>query len=100
MIDLTYTPLKSYGLVTDSLVKSALVKDKGKEAELLSFEVKPFTQKGDNYLSVVSEVLVRYRLNGSEIDASYVAKINPLQPVSSFTEVIEEMFGRETEFKI
>ncbi|KAB7500776.1 hypothetical protein Anas_13830, partial [Armadillidium nasatum] len=97
MIDFTYTPLKSYELVTDSLVKSALVKDKGKEAELLSFEVKPFTQKGDNYLSVVSEVLVRYRLNGSEIDASYVAKINPLQPVSSFTEVIEEMFGRETE---
>ncbi|KAL7648255.1 UNVERIFIED_CONTAM: hypothetical protein RMT77_000161 [Armadillidium vulgare] len=95
--DYTSTPVKSNELVTDSLVKSALVKDKGKEAELLSFEVKPFTQTGDNFLSVVSEVLVRYRLNGSEFDVSYVAKLNPLQPVSSFNEVLEEMFGRETD---
>ncbi|KAL7648253.1 UNVERIFIED_CONTAM: hypothetical protein RMT77_000159 [Armadillidium vulgare] len=97
MKDCTSTPVRSYELVNDSLVKSALVKDKGKEAELLSFELKPFTQKGDNFLSVVSEVLVRYSLNGSEFDASYVAKLNPLQAVSSFSEVLEEMFGRETD---
>ncbi|RXG68133.1 hypothetical protein Avbf_07001, partial [Armadillidium vulgare] len=64
MKDDTSTPVKSHELVTDSLVKSALV---------------------------------GYRLNGSEFDASYVAKLNPLQPVSSFTEVLEEMFGRETD---
>ncbi|KAB7501254.1 hypothetical protein Anas_13733, partial [Armadillidium nasatum] len=40
---------------------------------------------------------VRYRLNGSEFDVSYVAKLNPLRPVSPFTEVLEEMFGRETD---
>ncbi|RXG67077.1 hypothetical protein Avbf_13162 [Armadillidium vulgare] len=47
--------------------------------------------------SLVKSAWLGYRLNGSEFDASYVAKLNPLHPVSSFTEVLEEMFGRETD---
>ncbi|KAB7495912.1 hypothetical protein Anas_12427, partial [Armadillidium nasatum] len=91
------TPEKCYELVTDSLVKSALEKDKGEDAELISFEVKPFTKAGDNYLCVIAEVLIKYRLDDSEYDVSYVAKLNPLRPESSMDEVLEEMFGRETD---
>ncbi|RXG50985.1 hypothetical protein Avbf_16118, partial [Armadillidium vulgare] len=50
--------LKSYELVTDQLVKEALEADKGKNVELLSFEIKEFTKFGDNFTCVVTSVVV------------------------------------------
>ncbi|KAB7500114.1 hypothetical protein Anas_04970, partial [Armadillidium nasatum] len=88
-------PIKSYQLVTDELVMEALKNDKGQEAELLSWKIKPFTKKGDNFSSIVVSIEVRYRKNGTETEDTFVAKINPLRPMSPITEAMEESYARE-----
>ncbi|KAB7499084.1 hypothetical protein Anas_05088, partial [Armadillidium nasatum] len=88
---------KSHELITDELVKNGLQKDKGKNAELLSWEVKDFTNKGDGYTSFVTSVTVKYRKEGIQGDTSYVLKLNPLRPPGPMTEFMSVMFPREKE---
>ncbi|KAB7500123.1 hypothetical protein Anas_04968 [Armadillidium nasatum] len=90
-------PLKSYELVSNELVTDALKNDKGPNVELLSWEIKPFTNKGDNYSSIVVGITVSYRKNEMNSECSYVAKLNPLRPLNSNTENFEKAYTRETE---
>ncbi|RXG70566.1 hypothetical protein Avbf_01638 [Armadillidium vulgare] len=90
-------PLKSYELVSNELVTDALKNDKGPNAELLSWEIKPFTNKGDNYSSIVVGITVSYRKNEMDSECTYVAKLNPLRPLNSNTENFEKSYTRETE---
>ncbi|KAB7499291.1 hypothetical protein Anas_04955 [Armadillidium nasatum] len=80
----------------NDLVKEALREDKGKDVELLSWEINPFTNKGDNYSSIVACISVKYKNNETILEDSYVAKLNPLRPQTSFSETMEELYGRET----
>ncbi|KAL7648263.1 UNVERIFIED_CONTAM: hypothetical protein RMT77_000169 [Armadillidium vulgare] len=93
---MTSRNIKSYELITDELVKETLEKDKGKKAELLSWEIRDFTKKGDNFASTVTSVLVKYKENNICCEESYVAKLNPLRPQSTFTEIMEDLYSRET----
>ncbi|KAL7648252.1 UNVERIFIED_CONTAM: hypothetical protein RMT77_000158 [Armadillidium vulgare] len=90
-------PLKSYELISKELLIEALRKDKGPDVELLSWEIIPFTNKGDNYSSIVVSVNVSYRKNKVDSECSYVAKLNPLRPNSFNTEAMEKGYTRETE---
>ncbi|RXG58558.1 hypothetical protein Avbf_07681 [Armadillidium vulgare] len=92
----TFANMDSYELLTDELVKEALENDKGKEAELLSWEIKDFTEKGDNLLSRVTSVEVKYKIHNRKCEVSFVAKLNPLRPPSSFTEAMENLYAKET----
>ncbi|KAL7648257.1 UNVERIFIED_CONTAM: hypothetical protein RMT77_000163 [Armadillidium vulgare] len=74
-----------------------LLNDKGKDAELLSFNLKPFNTNGENYQSVIACVEVRYKQKGSNFQDSYFAKINPCYPTNAHTEVLETMFQIETD---
>ncbi|KAB7500118.1 hypothetical protein Anas_04966, partial [Armadillidium nasatum] len=89
--------LKSYELVTKELLIEALRKDKGPDVELLSWEIIPFTNKGDNYSSVVVTISVSYRKNKVVSECSYIGKLNPLRPVNLQTETAEKSYAREAE---
>ncbi|RXG60647.1 hypothetical protein Avbf_04791 [Armadillidium vulgare] len=67
----------SYELITEELVRDGLQNDKGKNAELLSWEVKDFTNKGDGYTSFVTSITVNYKEGEHQSVVSYVVKLNP-----------------------
>ncbi|XP_045114676.1 uncharacterized protein LOC123506551 isoform X2 [Portunus trituberculatus] len=86
-------------LVTESLLKKTLKTDKGDDAELISYEVKDFTSKGDNYACVVTSALVRYRQGDQkEKEVSYVAKCNPCRKQEIFDSVTIMAFSKEAAF--
>ncbi|KAL7648270.1 UNVERIFIED_CONTAM: hypothetical protein RMT77_000176 [Armadillidium vulgare] len=87
---------KSYELVTEKLVCKALRNDKGNDAQLLSWDIKNFTNRGDGYMSVIVNILIKYSENGIELEESYIAKLNPLRPPSSMSDITNDLFARET----
>ncbi|XP_076066643.1 uncharacterized protein LOC143040008 [Oratosquilla oratoria] len=87
-----------YALITEDLVKNCLKSDKGKDAVLQSYEVKDFTKKGDNYMSVVTSVLVHYRKGGKDLDVSYVVKLNPQRSFAAMSNALTEIFTKESGF--
>ncbi|KAK4307918.1 hypothetical protein Pmani_020366 [Petrolisthes manimaculis] len=88
-------------LITEQHVKSALRKDKGDEAQLLTWNINNFTKKGDNLASVVTSVVIDYHLAhlGSEThQTSYIIKLNPCI-TSAFTDSFTNMvFEKEVNF--
>ncbi|KAB7499083.1 hypothetical protein Anas_05089, partial [Armadillidium nasatum] len=87
----------SYELITDEIVRNGLQKDKGKNAELLSWEVKDFTKKGDGYTSNVTSVTVKYRKDETQSIVSYVLKLNPQRPPGPMSDLMDGIFIREKE---
>jgi len=67
----------SQKLIKEKDVKAALLSDKGSSVVFKSYEIKDFTNKGDNYASVVSSVEVKYESEGHENSVTYVVKLNP-----------------------
>ncbi|RXG55583.1 hypothetical protein Avbf_14429, partial [Armadillidium vulgare] len=66
---------KAYELITEDLVKEALEKNKGQDAKLISFHLKPFTKKGDNFLSIIVSVEIhvrRYRIQYMNCNRNYI----------------------------
>lgn len=86
---------ESYKLLTEANVSAALASDQGPEAELLSWEIRDFTKKGDNYACFVTSVQVRFRLGGEERATSYVAKLNPRRADEGLNEMVSQIFSRE-----
>ncbi|XP_050696772.1 uncharacterized protein LOC126985666 [Eriocheir sinensis] len=91
----TVTP---QSLVSEDRVRAALTKDKGADAEILSFEVKDFTKKGDNYACVVTSAVVRYRQGDKEGEVTYVAKCNPCRNIAALNDFNAYMFNKEGNF--
>ncbi|KAL7648271.1 UNVERIFIED_CONTAM: hypothetical protein RMT77_000177 [Armadillidium vulgare] len=87
--------IKSYEIITEDLVKETLQNDRGKNAELLSWELKDFTNKGDGFMSVITSILIKFKEYGEMFEKSYVAKLNPLRPNSSLTDLTEGTFYHE-----
>ncbi|CAL4086528.1 unnamed protein product, partial [Meganyctiphanes norvegica] len=68
---------KATFLLKDFFIYEALWEDKGKDAQLISWQEKPFTKKGDNFSSYVTSILVNFTQGGVDDQVSYVAKMNP-----------------------
>ncbi|XP_064077472.1 uncharacterized protein LOC135195038 [Macrobrachium nipponense] len=77
-------------------VKAALKSDKGDGAQLVSWTIVDFTQKGDNYATVVTSVEVTYTLKGKEGNVTYVVKICPLRGMGSMKALQVVFFQKET----
>ncbi|XP_045586392.1 uncharacterized protein [Procambarus clarkii] len=84
--------------ITEAHVKAALTVDKGSEADLVSWSVKDFTHKGDNYATIVTSVSVKFSLAGQERTTSYVVKLNPMRPFLDFAVFTQAIFYKEAEF--
>nr|XP_045586390.1 uncharacterized protein LOC123748243 [Procambarus clarkii] len=85
--------------ITEAHVKAALTADKGSEADLVSWSVKDFTNKGDNYATIVTSVNVKFSLAGQEQTTSYVVKLNPKRTVElGMSEFYFSIFKKESEF--
>ncbi|KAG7177250.1 putative Ecdysteroid kinase-containing protein 15, partial [Homarus americanus] len=85
--------------ITEAHVKRVLKADKGSNAQLNSWNVKDFTQKGDNYANVVTSVSVSYSLHGQDQSVSYVVKINTKYNVDNDMELFTAIiFKKEAEF--
>ncbi|KAB7507814.1 hypothetical protein Anas_06459 [Armadillidium nasatum] len=84
-----------YDIISDDLITRTLVADVGIESKLLSWQIEDFTKKGDNYASYVTSLLVNYQKGKKNYQNSYIAKINPQRPVSSFTQMLEGSYKRE-----
>ncbi|KAB7500015.1 hypothetical protein Anas_13176 [Armadillidium nasatum] len=96
MPEISAEPNENHELITEELVKNGLQKDKGENAELLSWNIKDFTSKGDGYTSFVTSVTVKYKKDEIQSEASYVVKLNPKRPPSPFSDMTKMMFPRET----
>lgn len=90
------TDTKKYDPLTEDLVCEALRKDKGKEAQLISWKCEDFTKKGDNYASFVTSVKVEYKEKGlgEPRQVSYVAKISH-QIAGPIAQTMNDVFRRE-----
>ncbi|XP_045586401.1 uncharacterized protein [Procambarus clarkii] len=85
--------------ITEAHVKAALTADKGNEADFVSWSVKDFTNKGDNYATIVTSVNVKFLLAGKEQTTSYVVKLNPKRAVEvGMSEFFSAIFKKESEF--
>lgn len=87
---------KKYEPLTEDLVLEALRKDKGEDAQLVSWKYKDFTKKGDNYACFVTGVEVQYKdeEHGAPMGVTYVAKLSH-QITSSFADMMNEVFQKE-----
>ena len=87
---------KKYKPLTEDLVRKTLRQDKGKGAQLVSWEYKDFTKKGDNYACFVTSVKVQYKdeEQRSSGEITYVGKIAH-QMESAFADLMNEVFQKE-----
>ena len=85
-------------LVTENGVKKALEAKFGPDASLKTWEVKDFTNKGDNYACFVSSVLVTYEKDGLSHSTSFVVKLNPCRAISGFEDWNNTIFSKEGNF--
>ncbi|KAK4322193.1 hypothetical protein Pmani_006992 [Petrolisthes manimaculis] len=85
--------------ITEQHVKSALRKDKGDEAQLLTWNINNFTEKGDNVATVVTSVVVQYHLGSQNHQTSYIIKLNPCITAAAFSDSFMNMvFKKEVIF--
>ncbi|XP_076031834.1 putative kinase-like protein D1044.1 [Oratosquilla oratoria] len=87
-----------YDVFTEDLIKSCLKADKGDQAVLKSFEIKDFTNKGDNYVCAVTGVHVDYELEGRDHKAKYVAKLNKPTNHDGTKMMVRDFFEQEKNF--
>ena len=85
-------------LVKRDDVQQALIADEGPSAKLISFEMKDFTTRGDNYACVVSSVELTFEKEGREQQKSFVVKLNPLRPLPVMEKMAEVLFSKEISF--
>ncbi|MCL4124290.1 UNVERIFIED_CONTAM: hypothetical protein GTU68_037107, partial [Idotea baltica] len=86
--------------ITHKRLNEAVKNDLGPEWELKDFEIKDFTKKGDNYACIVTGVSCRVARKEDEKTAYYVAKLNPLRPMSTNNVICENIFAKEGSFLI
>lgn len=87
-----------HDLITEEGVKTALKNQCGNDADLLTWKIHDFTQRGDNYASVVSSVLVAYTKNSKRQWTSFIVKISPCGGMMAMNDGIANMFRKESHF--
>ena len=84
-------------LVKREDVQHALYVDEGL-AKLISFQVKDFTARGDNYSCDVSSVELTYEKDGKKQQKTYVVKLNQLNVIPMMYRTSEVFFEKEVNF--
>ena len=79
-------------------VEQALFADEGPTAKLISFQMRNFTSKSDNYACIVSSVELIFEKDGETRETSYVVKLNPLRPVPMMEKMAALLFEKEIGF--
>lgn len=86
-------------LITEAHVKTALAKDKGSDAKLSSWTIHDFTERGDNFATIVTSVKVEFTKEGKEQSETYVVKLNPCRPkVKNMSDMWAKLFLKEIGF--
>ena len=89
---------KSNSIINSEVISKALQKDKNGEAKLISWNVRNFTEKGDNYVCRVCCVTVFYEIKNESFQTSYCVKLNPCLDVISMKTMFYEVFNKEGRF--
>ena len=85
-------------LLTKDVIAQVFKADKGQDAELLSFQLKDFCKKGDNYASYITSIICKGTCKGQNVEENYVAKINLAEEDSNFQHFLKMVFDREKDF--
>ena len=88
-----------YQLIKREQVEETLHSDKGPDAELEDFEIRDFTEEGDNFLSCVTSVFVNYKKGDELFNTSYIVKVNPgkSDEMNTFINIV---FSKEIHFLV
>ncbi|KAF2358971.1 Protein of unknown function DUF227 [Trinorchestia longiramus] len=89
---------KAHKLITSDILKIALLKDKGPDARLMTFEIIDFCSKGDNYACFVTSVKVVYLHKGQTKNVTYIAKLNHCHGLETLEQFSEIVFVKEGKF--
>ncbi|XP_045598758.1 uncharacterized protein [Procambarus clarkii] len=81
--------------VTDEIVQKAVRAARGPDAQLVSWKIKDFTNKGDNYACLVTSVVVQYTLGDLQKETTFVAKMMRTQNSGGFSDMVRKSFKRE-----
>ncbi|KAK4309907.1 hypothetical protein Pmani_018488 [Petrolisthes manimaculis] len=90
--------LSPYDLIKKDYVAIALKTDKGEDAELLTYKIVDFTNKGDNYACFVTSVKAKYRQEGHDNIVTYIVKCNPCFNSDLFKHFSAFLFNKEAKF--
>ena len=82
-------------IVNSEIISRALMKDKGPNSSLISWNTESFTEKGDNYICLVICVTVSYMCNNDIKETSYIVKLNPCSSVIPLENMFHEVFKKE-----
>ena len=85
-------------LLTREVIAQVFKADKGQDAELLSFELKDFTKKGDNYASFITSIVCSGTYEEQKIEENYVVKVNLAKEQTPFQCFLNMVFEREKKF--
>ncbi|XP_066952592.1 uncharacterized protein [Macrobrachium rosenbergii] len=85
--------------VSPRYLAEALRVDKGQDAKLVSWTTKDFTSKGDNFVSVITSVIVQYALGSEDLkEETYVVKIKQTTENGSVSDFDNMVFNKEGKF--
>ncbi|KAG7174629.1 putative Ecdysteroid kinase-containing protein 16 [Homarus americanus] len=84
--------------VTEDGVRRTLHLDQGQDATLLHWACHDFTNKGDNYIAIITSVNVKFSKGGSEQQVSYVVKIKQVKDSGSTSDFDDMVFIKEGKF--
>ena len=83
-----------HDLIRKEDVQMALAAEKGADSTLISYEIKDFMTKGENYSCLITSINVKYCKGSREYSTTYVAKVNPSNP-GNFGEIIDTICSTE-----
>ncbi|KAK7069458.1 hypothetical protein SK128_016121, partial [Halocaridina rubra] len=87
-----------HDLITQEHVLNVLKADRGTDAQLISWEIKDFTKKGDNMATFVTSVIVSYTEKGKSGKVSYAVKLNPCRNIKELDSSLPKIFTKEISF--
>ncbi|XP_047487713.1 uncharacterized protein LOC125038297 [Penaeus chinensis] len=92
--------MSKYPSLSKAIVTKALHEDRGSDAHLVSWITEDFLGEGDNYVSAVTSVKVKYTQGGETHDLSYIVKLKRKRDGGSPTYFDDMTFGKEARFLI
>ncbi|KAK7069163.1 hypothetical protein SK128_005565, partial [Halocaridina rubra] len=88
----------SSDLVFSNQVEEALRFDKGDDALMTSWTTEDFTSKGDNYVSIITRVVVHYNRGEDKKEVTYVVKIKQMKQSGCASDFDNMVFNKEGKF--
>lgn len=88
---------KPYNFLNDKDIIAALLASEGSDAKFQGYKIKDFSKKGDNYLGVLTSIIVSFNIADVNKETSFIVKatLSNSASTSSFTKYI---FDKEVGF--